>query len=529
MLGIALASPEEIIKFNIIQSIFEYFPNSNIISKDSRLLLLFVLLILCTAVLLKTILLSILTWKQSIFSQTASMMFGVRLYEGYMNTQYLWHTKQKTSHLITILGWRFIVGQFLFNSLQSISQLIVVFIVILCIFYISFKYSIFILSVIGFITYIVFKYSKKYIKKFSEKCIYAQKESSKIIHTGLNGIREIIIYQQQQKFIKFFSDTEKKYSQNQSKLQIFPPLPSWLLEFIGMITLFITTLLLYIQNTSVTYISAVLALLAAIAWRLLPIVNRIVQSMLNMQQQIPALENFFNMFHKLEHDLNIENDNNSVYYFNKNIYLNNIYFTYSSSLEKNNIILNNINITISRGSKVGIIGRSGAGKSTLINIIIGLYKPTHGKIFIDDVELNDINRASWMRSIGYVPQNPFLLNASLAENIAFSRTTDTIDRERVIECCNLASIDFVNNLEYGIDTIIGECGVRLSGGQLQRVAIARAIYSKKQILIFDEATSALDNKTEKLIQKTINQISDKITVLIIAHRLDSIRDCDLLD
>ena len=137
-------------------------------------------------------------------------------------------------------------------------------------------------------------------------------------------------------------------------------------------------------------------------------------------------------------------------------------------------------------------------------------------------------RAGWMHAIGYVPQNPFLLNGSLAENIAFSAWGQDIDRQRVLACCNMAAIDFLDDLEEGIDTIIGERGTRLSGGQLQRVSIARALYNDPQLIIFDEATSALDGATERAIQQTIESLRGKITIVIIAHRLTTVERCDRL-
>ena len=177
---------------------------------------------------------------------------------------------------------------------------------------------------------------------------------------------------------------------------------------------------------------------------------------------------------------------------------------------------------------IGLIGPSGAGKSTIVSLLTGLYTPRSGKILVDGQELNDSLRTSWMRGIGYVPQSPFLLNGSLAENIAFSQWGQEIDRQRVKECCRMAAMDFVDDLEDGIDTIIGERGVRLSGGQLQRVSIARALYNRPQLIIFDEATSALDNDTEQLVQKTIESLRENMTIIIITHRLTTVEYCNKL-
>jgi len=455
------------------------------------------------------------------------MQIGIKLYSGYLNAPYLWHTNQKTSELIATLEWRHNIGLFLFNMLQVSSQFTVIFILSICICIVAPINSIIIMSVAVICTLYIFKYSKKFIRIFSQKTVDAKHESYKIIHCGLNCIRDIIIYQQHKKFIQNFAKSEKKYSINQSKLPIFPPLPSWILEFIGMFILLITAVLLYWKNDSITSISAILALFAAVAWRLLPVINRIIQNIISMQQQAPALKNIINMISQVEHIDSTLYNINTIYPFNKELRLEHIYFKYHSSLNKHEI-LRDINISIYKGSIIGFIGLSGAGKSTLVNTIIGLYPPSKGKIIVDDQEIDETNRAAWMRSIGYVPQNPIMLNASLAENIAFSHWGETIDRERVIECCKLAAIDFLDDLEHGIDTILGERSVRLSGGQLQRVSIARALYTNPQIIIFDEATSALDNTHEHLIYNLIYSLKGRITIIIISHKLSTLKKCDYI-
>ncbi len=179
-----------------------------------------------------------------------------------------------------------------------------------------------------------------------------------------------------------------------------------------------------------------------------------------------------------------------------------------------------------KGSMVGIIGPSGAGKSTLVGILTGLLSPDSGCVSVDDVPLDAVRSAGWSVQIGYVPQTPFLLNASLADNVAFSRWGEAIDRDRVSACCRMAAIDFLDQLPEGLDTLLGERGTRLSGGQLQRVAIARALYSGPACIIFDEATSSLDGAAEAAIQRTINGLRDQMTLIVIAHRLSTVEMCD---
>ena len=349
----------------------------------------------------------------------------------------------------------------------------------------------------------------------------------KLIHTGLNGIRDILICGQQENFIKQYAAAEQRYMQGQSVLPVFPPLPSWILEFVGICLLLGTVLLLRWQDATLAHVSATLALLAAVAWRLLPIMNRVVQGLLQMQQQLPTVEPVLKKVREVG-ALPQSVAEERPCRLQKEIRFENVCFRYPNTIEGHKNALQDISLRIPNGSMIGLIGPSGAGKSTIVSLLTGLYTPSSGKMLVDGQELDDSLRVGWMKGIGYVPQSPFLLNGSLAENVAFSQWGQKIDRQRVEECCRMAAIDFLDDLEDGIDTIIGERGVRLSGGQLQRVSIARALYGRPQLMIFDEATSALDGATEQAIQKTIEGLRKDMTIVVIAHRLTTVEKCDWL-
>jgi ABC-type bacteriocin/lantibiotic exporter with double-glycine peptidase domain len=189
--------------------------------------------------------------------------------------------------------------------------------------------------------------------------------------------------------------------------------------------------------------------------------------------------------------------------------------------------LSDIDLTIRRGQTIGIIGASGAGKSTLVDVIIGLLPPSTGRILLDGKEMDGPSMRAWEALIGYVPQTPYIAPASLAENVAFGLRHSDIDYDKVLQCCRLAAMgDYLHQLPDGLNTFIGERGVKLSGGQRQRVAIARALYHDPEVIIFDEATSALDSRNEESIQKTIYSLKNKQTLIIIAHRLSTVEGCD---
>ena len=176
---------------------------------------------------------------------------------------------------------------------------------------------------------------------------------------------------------------------------------------------------------------------------------------------------------------------------------------------------------------IGIVGPSGAGKSTMIDLILGLINPTSGKFIADEIPISKSNIDQWQKNIGFVPQSIFLSDSTIMENIAFGVDAHFIDHQKVIEAANLANVmDFVSSLPDGLNTVVGERGIQLSGGQIQRIGIARALFNNPKVLIFDEATSSLDGISEKLIMEAINKFSGEKTIIIVAHRLETVRNCD---
>jgi len=210
--------------------------------------------------------------------------------------------------------------------------------------------------------------------------------------------------------------------------------------------------------------------------------------------------------------------------FEKEIKLTNLNFRYK---EDSPWVLKNINFSLEKGARIGFIGVTGSGKSTLLDIIMGLLPPTNGELIIDQQPINSQNRRAWQAHIAHVPQNIFLSDSSIEENIAFGIAKEQIDHQRVKKAAQQAQIsELIEQWKEGYQTFVGERGIRLSGGQRQRIGIARALYKKANVLIFDEATSALDNETEREVMEAIEALGKEVTVLIIAHRLTTLKECD---
>jgi ABC-type multidrug transport system fused ATPase/permease subunit len=255
-------------------------------------------------------------------------------------------------------------------------------------------------------------------------------------------------------------------------------------------------------------------------------VNQILRSITTARNALPYISNQIEYFTLIEADKSIKQDTTlqQPLDFSKTIKFNNVGFSYQDNTRE---VIHDLSFEIEKGQTIGIIGISGAGKSTLVDLLIGLLSPVKGTISIDDQVLTSELLSKWLKITGYVSQSPYIYDGTLAENIAFGMDQADIDREQVRKCCSMASMDdFIHDLPDNIDSSIGERGIKLSGGQQQRVAIARALYSRPDIMIFDEATSSLDTKSEKAIQKTIYSFKGRQTLIIIAHRLTTVEDCD---
>ena len=283
-------------------------------------------------------------------------------------------------------------------------------------------------------------------------------------------------------------------------------------------------ILIFNQNKSELTISlTILAALALGAQKILPLVNRIHSSLIGMNTNQVIVEDALNLLEvsKIE---NIDNTFSEKIFLKKSIKLSNIYFSYNKN---DNWILKNINLEIKKGSTVGIKGPTGCGKSTLGNIIIGLLDPIKGQLFVDDILINFQNKIAWQKNISIIPQSIFLNDASIAENIAIGVDPKKINLEKVKNFARQAQIaDFIESTPGQYEEKVGERGSRLSGGQRQRIGIARALYREAKIILFDEATNQLDTDTESSVMQSINNLNKEITIIFIAHRLSTLKNCD---
>ena len=355
----------------------------------------------------------------------------------------------------------------------------------------------------------------------------------KWIEQSVMGIKEIKIANKEQYFINEYAKCGFGYVNAVQKYNLFNSTPRLLIETVCIAGLVIYMMIVMLQGTTVTEMIPQLTTFGMAAMRLIPSANRIN----NYLTSISYFEPFFmGVSDHLQEEIN---DRNMIYdveayrikkeieklKITKRIELKDITYKYPNSEQ---MIFDHADMEIPIGSAVGIVGSSGSGKTTIVDILLGLLKLQTGTIYVDGVDIKE-NYEGWLKNIGYIPQTIFMIDSTIRKNVAFGIADDEIDDERVWAVLKEAQLDeFVRSLPEGLDTGIGERGIRLSGGQRQRIGIARALFEDPQILVLDEATSALDNDTEAAIMASINRLHGKKTLIIIAHRLQTIEKCDIV-
>ncbi len=351
----------------------------------------------------------------------------------------------------------------------------------------------------------------------------------KWISQTVQGIKEVKISCKEQYFVSEYKKCGRGYVNAVQKYSLYNNVPKLLIETVCIATMVGYMIFMVAEGMSTENMLDVFSTLAAAAFVLLPCVNRIN----NQINSIAYFEPFFmgvsdNLKDEIgddKVDMSFASDDVEKLPVTQSIELKNITYAYPGT---DKLIFDDADMTIPVGASVGIVGASGAGKSTVVDILLGLLEVKSGTVYVDGKEVKE-NYRRWLKNIGYIPQMIFMLDDSIRKNVAFGVPEEKIDEGRLWEVLKEAQLDeFVKTLPEGLDTGIGERGIRLSGGQRQRIGIARALYNDPEVLILDEATSALDNDTEAAIMEAINRLHGKKTLIIIAHRLQTIEKCDMV-
>ena len=345
------------------------------------------------------------------------------------------------------------------------------------------------------------------------------------ISEAFGAAKEVKVGGLEQSYLKRYSEPAKNFALAQASSTTIAQLPRFFLEAIGFGGIIMIILYLMRNTGNFNSILPIISLYVFAGYRLLPSLQQIYVSFSQFTFVGPALNKLHDDIKNLKHVNN--NQDKSILSLNKEITLKNIHYNYPNS---SRTTLKDISINIPSKSTVGIVGATGSGKTTMVDIILGLLEPKKGTIEVDGKIITEKNSRSWQKIIGYVPQHIFLSDDTIASNIAFGVDRESINQEAVARAAKIANLnDFVlEELPKKYQTTIGERGVRLSGGQRQRIGIARALYHNPQLLILDEATSALDNQTEQAVMDAVNNLGKDITIILIAHRLNTVKNCDII-
>lgn len=499
-------------------------------SLDDDSYLFLVTIIFLFFLILSSIFRLILLWGNIKLANAISKDFSLDLFKNKIHQNYLDFINSSTNEAISSITVKTTSLNRVLLAVNTIGTSF--FLLISILFTISYLNPLISISSFFLIFLIYFFLILNFNKVLSDNSFIISKEQTnivKILQESFGIIRDMILKGNQAKYTKIFFHSINNLYNAEAKNSFISQSPRFFIETAGIIIIIIICSIVSFKSGSATSVLPLIGVLVLAAQKLIPLMQVIYTNfniLISNTGQLSDLEEFFNI--KLNYSTKFQDDEkkdkskNDIEFKNK-IEFKDISFSYSKNNSK---IFEKINFIIKKGEKIGIVGKTGEGKSTLLDVIMGLLSPTEGEIFVDNTLINSKNLKSWQKLISHVPQDLFLIDGTIYENITFSSYNKGDDKfiKKILSLAQLK--DFVENLPMGINTIVGERGVKLSGGQKQRVAIARALFNNSKILVFDEATSALDDGTEQLIGISLDKLDKEFTTIMVAHRLTSIRKCD---
>jgi ABC-type multidrug transport system fused ATPase/permease subunit len=453
---------------------------------------------------------------------------SMRLFEKYLRQPYIFYLNVNSAELIKRMGdINTFVADVLINLLHMISGIIISLSIIILLIIINPLLALLISSVLGVSYVIIFLLVRQYLTKKGQERNALNTLRYKFFIEAFGGIKDIKILGKERVYLNFFAYPSLKYSMNDAISNVVNDLPKYLIETFAISGIVGVIIIMIHSGSGIHEFLPMLTVYAFGAYRLLPLLQKIFRALTGIRYNFPIVENLHRDFVSLPQGAGLAGDNVLGMPFQEYIRLENIVFSYPGS---NKATIKNQSMIIGHNTSIAMVGPTGCGKTTMADIILGLLEPQQGSIFIDDRQINADNKLNWQKTLGYVPQSIYLTDDTIRGNIALGIDPEKIDDEAVTNAAKMANIhEFIlSGLENGYDTIIGERGIRLSGGQRQRIGIARALYHDPSVLIFDEATSALDSLTENAIINAIKNLNHKKTIIMIAHRITTVKSCDMI-
>lgn len=465
-------------------------------------------------------------WVQTHYLALARRELSSELFTGYLYLPYSFHIQRDSPSLGRVIGGdvESALGGFFASLLNVVSKGLSGIVLISLIIVVDPVVALGTVLVLGLGYMFVYRLIRARQVRLGAKMVEASLAVGRITLEGLHGVKELRVLGRESAPTTEYKKSFAVLTETQASNQLASALPRYVIEVFAYAGIVAVTLAFVLKGEGTAAIPS-LALYALAGNRLVPIFQQFFAAAITIKYHTRAVES-------LEADLAIVRncerydliEQDKPLSFKKEIVLENLTFQYPTA---NRSALNQVTLKIPQNQSIGLVGRTGSGKTTLADVILGLYPPASGTISVDGVNLVESNERAWRKRVGYVPQNVFLTNASVARNIALGIPEDQIDHAAVYRAAQMAQAEeFISQLPDAYDTVVGERGVKLSGGQRQRLGIARALYHNPDVLVFDEATSALDGMTEDAVMQAVQSLSAERTMILIAHRLRTVQACD---
>tara|TARA_B110000037_G_scaffold92801_1_gene109327 strand:+ start:173 stop:1963 length:1791 start_codon:yes stop_codon:yes gene_type:complete len=520
-----LTNPNIIETNNFLNSMFEA---SKIFGIENNQEFLFVLGLLVFLLLITSLSVrAITTYVQLRFIQMLEYSMTKRLIEGYLHQPYSWFLSRHSADigkniLSEVAG---VIGGGIKPIIEIIAKSMVAIALITLLFLANPKLTLIIGLLLGGTYMLIFYFIRSYLRKIGEKRLANNELRFKSVIEAFGAAKEVKVGGLEQTYVERFSEPSYIFAKTQASSGVIGQLPRYILEAIAFGGVLLIILYMMAQSGNFGTALPILSLYVFAGYRLMPALQQIYSSFTQLAFIGPSIE-------KLHEDIKSlkpynRNQDQSALSFNKSITLKNVHYNYPNA---SRTALKDINLIIPIKSTVGLVGATGSGKTTTVDIILGLLEAKKGTLEIDGKIITQQNKRSWQKAIGYVPQHIYLTDDTISANIAFGVEIEDINQEAVEKASKIANLHefIIDELPKKYQTTIGERGVRLSGGQRQRIGIARALYHNPQVLILDEATSALDNQTEKAVMDAVNNLNKDRTIILIAHRLGTVKNCDTI-
>jgi len=520
-LGI-LVSPDFVYQHELAQPFINYLEFDSPRQLLPAITLLFILMVIFSSSMRLLLLFTMtkLTW-------ASGSDLSIEIYRRTLYQKYSVHTSRNSSEVINgvINKTNTVISSVINPSLVLLSSIILIFGIISVLIYIDIVAALMAIIIFGSLYAFVITITRKRVQENSKSIATQSTNMIKSLQEGLGGIRDVLLGGHQEFYTKLYKKADMSLRNASANNAIVSESPRFILEAVGMIGITLIAYYITQKEAGMEGVVPILGALALGAQKLLPALQQSYHAFNAIRGARSSLEDVLKLLNqRLPNELVNEKKISGKIIFKDNIKLEDVSFKHG---KEENFVLSNVSLDIKKGEIVGLIGITGSGKSTLVDIIMCLLQPSSGFLSVDGRKVTQDNFRSWQSYVSHVPQNIYLIDGTIEENIAFAENIDKINHDRINEVIGLTQLaSFIEELPNGLKTIIGESGIRLSGGQRQRIGIARAIYNKAEVLILDEATSALDSETESKIMSAIYNLDFNLTILIIAHRTSTLKGCD---